>query len=219
MTRIRLEFTVEPFRAGRPGPHVHAALAEVRRLGYDVEVGPFGNAVELDRKAAPGMLEAVCSAALEKGASGLSIQLTALDDHAGHPAVTMIEPVVLALGGTIVAPHELGPGDVPLRWEGEVVAGVRLPALQGALARLVEQVEHELGRPLAELSREDKQTAAGMLDDRGAFELRNSVEVVAARMGVSRMTLYNYLGAARPAVDRRRPTRTRSSQSRGRNRA
>jgi superoxide dismutase len=43
---------------------------------------------------------------------------------------------------------------------------------------------------------EDKQAAVQMLHDRGAFELRRSVEAVAEAMGVSRFTIYNYLNAS-----------------------
>ena len=38
--------------------------------------------------------------------------------------------------------------------------------------------------------------AVQMLHERGAFELRRSVETVAEAMGVSRFTIYNYLNAA-----------------------
>ena len=34
-----------------------------------------------------------------------------------------------------------------------------------------------------------------MLDDRGAFQLRKSIEDVGEAMGVSRITIYNYLSA------------------------
>jgi len=49
---------------------------------------------------------------------------------------------------------------------------------------------------MRKLSREDKQAAVQMLHERGAFELRRSVEMVAEAMGVSRFTIYNYLNAA-----------------------
>ena len=45
------------------------------------------------------------------------------------------------------------------------------------------------------LSREEKQKAIRLLDDRGAFILRRAVEDVADAMGVSRITVYNYLNA------------------------
>jgi predicted transcriptional regulator YheO len=87
--------------------------------------------------------------------------------------------------------------DIPLEWEGQVVAAMRLPQLQGALARLIGGVERELGGRLADLSREDKQRAVRMLEDHGAFTLRRAVDDVADAMGVSRITVYNYLNAMR----------------------
>jgi predicted transcriptional regulator YheO len=52
-----------------------------------------------------------------------------------------------------------------------------------------------LGARLAALSREDKQRAVRLLDERGAFQLRKAVEDVADALGVSRFTVYNYLNA------------------------
>lgn len=108
-----------------------------------------------------------------------------------------MQPVADALGALVLDASEVGDGDIPLEWEGEVVGALRLPARQDALRTLVDQVERELGAALADLSRADKQRAVRMLDDRGAFALRKSIEEVADRMGVSRPTVYNYLQARR----------------------
>jgi predicted transcriptional regulator YheO len=62
---------------------------------------------------------------------------------------------------------------------------------------LVSQIEAELGGPLAQLPRVSKQRAIRLLDERGAFAFRNSVDEVADTMGVSRVTVYNYLNASR----------------------
>ena len=78
-----------------------------------------------------------------------------------------------------------------------MVGALRMLPLQGALSRLIEGVERELGAPLGQLGREDKQRAVRMLEDRGAFVLRRSVEDVADALGVSRITVYNYLNAMR----------------------
>ncbi|MFT3852321.1 MAG: helix-turn-helix domain-containing protein [Ilumatobacteraceae bacterium] len=112
-----------------------------------------------------------------------------------HPVVLAVRPVVEALGATMVAAEDREAGDLPLRWEGEVIAAVRMPPLHGALDRLIEAVERELGAPLPSLSREDKQRAVRLLDEQGAFILRRAVEDVADAMGVSRITVYNYLNA------------------------
>ena len=42
---LTVEFTVEPFVAGEPGPHVQAAIEAARRSGLAVDVGPFGTSV------------------------------------------------------------------------------------------------------------------------------------------------------------------------------
>ena len=112
-----------------------------------------------------------------------------------HPLVTATAPIADAIGATIVAVDDAESSDVPLVWDGVVVAAVRLPPLHGALDRLIESVESELGAPLPSLSREDKQRAVRLLDERGAFILRRAVEDVADAMGVSRITVYNYLNA------------------------
>jgi ATP-dependent DNA helicase RecQ len=67
--------------------------------------------------------------------------------------------------------------------------------IHDALERLLLRVEVEMGAGLEELSREDKQRAVKVLEERGAFNLRGSVEDVADRLGVSRFTVYNYLNA------------------------
>lgn len=113
----------------------------------------------------------------------------------GHPLLAAVRPVLDALGATLVAASDRDPADIPLVWEGEEVAAVRLPPLHGALDRLIEAVEQELGGRLPSLSREDKQRAVRLLDERGAFILRRAVEDVADAMGVSRITVYNYLNA------------------------
>jgi hypothetical protein len=112
-----------------------------------------------------------------------------------HPLLKAIAPVVEAVGATIVAAEDREPSDVPLHWDGVIVGAVRMPPLHGALDRLIDTVETELGGPLPTLSREDKQRAVRLLDERGAFILRRAVEDVADAMGVSRITIYNYLNA------------------------
>jgi HTH domain len=131
-----------------------------------------------------------------------------LDTDGGRRALMeALGPVAAALGGSLVDQEELGAADIPLRWHGELVGGLRVPAelldgadddLHGALGRMIEQVEDELGARLPDLSREGKQRAVRLLDQRGAFLLRRSVEDVADALGVSRITVYNYLNAIRP---------------------
>lgn len=112
-----------------------------------------------------------------------------------HPLWLTLRPVAAAVGGELLPPGERTPGDIPLEFEGETVGVLRLHGLDGALGRLIQTVERELGDSLAKLSRTDKQIAVRLLNERGAFLLRKGVEDVAAAMGVSRITIYNYLNA------------------------
>jgi hypothetical protein len=112
-----------------------------------------------------------------------------------HPLVLSVKPIIEALGAQLVPLDQREPGDMALKWEGTEVAAVRMAPLHGALDRLIEGVERELGGRLTLLGREDKQRAIRLLDERGAFTRRRAVEDVADAMGVSRITVYNYLNA------------------------
>ncbi len=68
-------------------------------------------------------------------------------------------------------------------------------SLHDALDAMLRAAEREVGSDPASWSREDKQRVIRMLDERGAFLLRGAVHDVADAMGVSRITVYNYLNA------------------------
>ena len=114
-----------------------------------------------------------------------------------HPLIEAIRPFADAAGAEIVDPASMDGNAIPLEWEGQVVAGVRILSLHNVLDRMVAQVEAELGGKLADLGRVEKQVAVRLLDDRGAFRLRKSIEEVADLMSVSRITIYNYLNSVR----------------------
>ena len=114
-----------------------------------------------------------------------------------HPLITSVRPLADALGAEIVSPDEMNGDAVALEWEGEVIAGFRIPTLKNALDRMVAQVENDLGASLPDLSRVEKQVAVRLLDERGAFQLRRSIDDIADLMGVSRITVYNYLNTVR----------------------
>ncbi len=133
---------------------------------------------------------------MRRRSNSLSWVTNERDPLAGvHPLVRAAKPVVDAVGASFVSVDDADAGDVPLVWEGVTVAAVRLPPLHGALDRLIDAVETELGDSLPMLTREGKQRAIRLLDERGAFILRRAVEDVADAMGVSRITVYNYLNA------------------------
>ncbi len=77
---------------------------------------------------------------------------------------------------------------------------VRLPEVaardatpDAGLDGLLADVATELGGRLDALPRAEKQRAVRLLEERGAFDYRKSVETVAEALGVTRFTVYNYL--------------------------
>ncbi|HAQ23638.1 MAG TPA: hypothetical protein DGF10_03500 [Acidimicrobiaceae bacterium] len=70
------EFTIEPFVEGEPGPHVRAAIEVAEAAGLVVEVGPFGTSVEGGSAAVLDAVDAVVRAAVDHGATRVSLQLT-----------------------------------------------------------------------------------------------------------------------------------------------
>ncbi|ARZ67095.1 helix-turn-helix domain-containing protein [Streptomyces sp. HU2014] len=112
---------------------------------------------------------------------------------AEHPFRAAVRPLVDAMGGELVEPGEARPDDVVLSWEGREVVAVRLPHLSDSLDHILAELERRHGVPLAELDRRDKQSVVRTLEARGAFSVRHGVETVAAALGVSRFTVYNYL--------------------------
>ncbi len=205
MSRVRIELTVEPFREGELGGHVETALESLRASGYPPDVGPFANSVEGDARPLFAAVGEAAAAAFDAGASGvvLSARVVGADD--ADAFLSAVRPLARALGAHVVVPEQMSEGAVPLVWRGRLVGGVRRQGsgdLRNGLANLIDQLEGELGGVLAELSRVDKQRAVRMLDERGAFAIRNAVEEVADAMGVSRVTVYNYLNMTRSAPER-----------------
>ena len=105
-------------------------------------------------------------------------------------------PLLTALGAEAFSPNEATDADVILDWAGSPAVAVRLDFAETTAAQ-VRSVEDELGAPLRDLDRVGKQAAVRILDERGAFALRKAIEDVADAMGVSRITIYNYLNAQR----------------------
>lgn len=134
-----------------------------------------------------------------------------------HPVLQAVGPLLSRIGATVVEPGHLQPQDVPLLWDGAVIAGIRLLPTDlvveaadsadgptagaaepvGGLDGIIGDIERHFGSPLAELSRDRKQQAVRMFEEGGAFSYRKSVETVAAALGVSRFTVYNYLNRDR----------------------
>ena len=80
---LLLEFTIEPFHEGNPGPHARAAVAAAEALGATVDFGPFGSSCTVTEELAGPVGAAVLAAAFANGASHVSLHAERLQEAAG----------------------------------------------------------------------------------------------------------------------------------------
>ena len=72
----RVEFTIEPFVEGQPGPHVTAPIDALAAMGVEAEFGPFGSEFRVTSALTSATVSAVINAAFENGATHLNIDVT-----------------------------------------------------------------------------------------------------------------------------------------------
>jgi uncharacterized protein YqgV (UPF0045/DUF77 family) len=70
---LLLEFTIEPFHEGNPGPHVTAAVAAVEAFGVSVEFGPFGSACTVSQAQVAEISGVIVAEAFANGATHVSL--------------------------------------------------------------------------------------------------------------------------------------------------
>lgn len=69
--------------------------------------------------------------------------------------------------------------------------------LLGVMDAMVTEAIREIGRPVDQMSRDDRIAVLTRLDQQGVLHMRKGVERIAARLGISRVTAYSYLEEAR----------------------
>lgn len=69
--------------------------------------------------------------------------------------------------------------------------------LVSVMDAMITEAIRDIGRPVEAMSRDDRISVLERLDQRGATQMRKSVEAIAKRLGISRVTAYNYLEEAR----------------------
>ncbi|MEV6646349.1 helix-turn-helix domain-containing protein [Amycolatopsis sp. NPDC051371] len=165
--RLEAEFTSEPFHGeGSPPEHALAARDAATEAGLETDFGPLGTLARGDAKSLLEALPAITQAALDGGATQVTLQVRRAADT----------------GNDVVPEAPAAPA-----------AATPVVELNDALARLIADVEREMGAKLGDLDRPGKQRAVRLLRERGAFGLRKSVSSVADALGVTRFTVYNYL--------------------------
>lgn len=69
--------------------------------------------------------------------------------------------------------------------------------IEAVIENLLIEVQDEIGRPLSRLTPDERVELFRLLDQRGIFQVRKSVPLLAARLGLSRASIYNYIGRVR----------------------
>ncbi|WP_349898874.1 helix-turn-helix transcriptional regulator [Parafrigoribacterium soli] len=69
--------------------------------------------------------------------------------------------------------------------------------LLAVMDAMVTDAIREIGKPVGQMSRDDRIAVLTKLDQQGALQMRKGVESIAARLGISRVTAYAYLEEAR----------------------
>ena len=70
-----VEFTIEPFVEGEPGPHVRAAVEAAEQSGVTGDFGPFGTTVSGDDDSVLTAVDRLLRAATGAGATRVSLQV------------------------------------------------------------------------------------------------------------------------------------------------
>ena len=71
------------------------------------------------------------------------------------------------------------------------------PALEDLAHTIIDEVVRRRGKPVSEMTRDEKLDALTLMVGRGVLMVRGGVERVAGALGVSRFTVYNYLEVLR----------------------
>ncbi len=70
-----LDFTIEPFVDGQPGPHVTAPVAALEALGVAVEFGAFGSSCVAKASQMPELVAELIRVAYANGATRVTIEI------------------------------------------------------------------------------------------------------------------------------------------------
>lgn len=72
---VHIEFFVEPFSEGSPGPHVEAAIAAFEDLGIATDVGPFATTASGEPEQLAQAVAVMIRDATQAGATRIALRL------------------------------------------------------------------------------------------------------------------------------------------------
>ena len=73
------------------------------------------------------------------------------------------------------------------------------PSVDELIEEIISESIASIGKPVVSMDTEEKVRVIEMMVERGLFVIKGSAERVASRLGVSRFTVYNYLGKLKDA--------------------
>ncbi|WP_427889161.1 helix-turn-helix transcriptional regulator [Kribbella sp. GL6] len=73
--------------------------------------------------------------------------------------------------------------------------------IESVIETVITEIEDELGHPVSRLTISERTEVFRMLDERGIFQVRRAIPLVAERLGLSRATVYNYISRSREESD------------------
>ena len=75
MKGCRVEFVIEPFIEGSPGPHVRSGIEAMVARGLEVSMGPFGSSASGDVEELTDAIGAMVNAAARDGAERVLVEV------------------------------------------------------------------------------------------------------------------------------------------------
>ncbi len=75
MSQCTVEFVIEPFVEGAPGPHVLSGIEAMAARGLDVSMGPFGSTVSGDVAQLSDAIGAMVVSAAHDGAQRVLVEV------------------------------------------------------------------------------------------------------------------------------------------------
>lgn len=118
--------------------------------------------------------------------------LSVTNDSYGGTSGGSVDEIVDAVGTLIRTALASGMASVRIH-VGRADADLAVAPLHDALELMIRSAEREIGSPPSEWTRQQCKAVLRQLDQQGAFLLRGAVDDLARILGVSRITVYNYL--------------------------
>ncbi|MBL0375468.1 helix-turn-helix domain-containing protein [Rhizobium sp. KVB221] len=198
--RVSIDFSCGPGAAGRKSPIIRAAVAPFEARGIAELSDGVVSHCEGEIEAIADSLRDSLLQAFRAGATHFRAVVYArpLDEDACRSYIDSMTPVLASLNSEIVPINELRPSDVPLEWNGRLVAGVRELA---AAPETVDVVDDQLRKarsifgPLENLRRNERLKVLAWFRDQNVFQQRRAIDRIGVQMQVSRATIYNDMKA------------------------